>query len=222
MMNQTRTSIENVVERTVYIQTPSEFGTAFAIETDDNQYLVTAKHVVDSVLPGETVRVHSDQGVMVVAPVHIRVSDGDPDTGDVDVAVLQMPRPLPFQSNPPNFGSPEDLFVPQSVAMPTTEYYSTFGTRFMVTTRTGTIAAIVKPDHRGPFTGDLLVAIEAYQGFSGSPVIYWDMEGQPRLAGVAARLSWRTIPTFGPGPVHSGLIGCFHISHALDLIREIA
>ena len=217
-MDQARSSIESIIERTLYIQTLYESGTAFAIEYDDRQYLVTAKHVVDRVLVGETVRVHSDHDVAVVSPVEIKVSDGAPDSGDVDVAVLQMPHPFPFRSSTPTLGRPEDLYVPQSVAMPTAEYYCAFGTGFLVTTRTGTIAAIVKPEHRGPLTGDLLVEIEAYQGFSGSPLIYWDAEGQARLAGVAARLSWRTIPVFGPAPGHSGLIGCFHISHALDLV----
>ena len=218
-MDQARSSIEGIIERTLYIQTLYESGTAFAIEHGDRQFLVTAKHVVDRVLVGETVRVHSDHGLAVVSPVEIKVSDGVPDTGDVDVAVLQMPHPFPFRSSTPTLGHPEDLYVPQSIAMPTAEYHNAFSTAFVVTTRTGTIAAIVKPEHRGPFTGDLLVEIEAYQGFSGSPLIYWNSEGQARLAGVAARLSWRTIPAFGPAPVHSGLIGCFHISHALDLMN---
>ena len=221
-MSQARASIEGIIERTLYIQTLSESGTTFAINYDDQQYLITAKHVVDKVLPGETVRIHSDYGVAVVSPVKIEVSDGDPDKGDVDVAVLQMPRSLPLQSSTPTLGCPEDLFVSQSVAMPTAEYYGTFRTGFVVTTRTGTTAAIVKPEHRSPFTGDLLVGIEAYQGFSGSPVIYWDAEGQARLAGIAARLSWRKTPVFGPEHIHSGLIGCFHIGHALDLVRAMA
>lgn len=221
-MNQDRASIENIIERTLYIRTPFEWGTVLAIEYENQQFLVTAKHVVDKLLPGETIRLHSENGAAVVSPGKIKLSGGDPDKGDVDVAVLEMPRKFPFRGSTPHIGSPEDLFVPQSVAMPTAEHFGTFNAGFVVTTRTGTIAAIVKPEHRGPFTGDLLVGIEAYQGFSGSPIIYWDAEGQAKVAGVAARLSWRTIPAFGPEPVHSGLIGCFHISHVLDLIRDLA
>ena len=121
-MNPDRTSMEGIAERTFYIQTLSESGTTFAITCDDQQYLITAKHIVDKVLPGETVRIHSNHGVAIVSPIKIEISDGDPDQGDVDVAVLQMPRPLPLQSNTPALGSPEDLFVSQNVAMPTAEY----------------------------------------------------------------------------------------------------
>ena len=221
-MNQDRASIESIIERTLYIRTPFEWGTVLAIEYENQQFLVTAKHVVDKLLPGETISLHSEQGVAEVSPVKIKLSGGDPDNGDVDVAVLEMPLKIPFRGSTPHIGIPEDLFVPQSVAMPTAEYFGTFNTGFVVTTRTGSIAAIVKPEHRGPFTGDLLVGIEAYQGFSGSPIIYWDAEGQAKVAGVAARLSWRTIPAFGPRPVHSGFIGCFHISHVFDLMRDLA
>lgn len=130
--------------------------------------------------------------------------------------------PYPFKAVSPFWAPAEDLFVSQDIVMPTAEHYGTFKTSFIVTTRTGTIAAIVKPGHRGPFTGDVLVGIEAYQGFSGSPIVCWGTDGQAKLAGVAARLSWRSIPAFGPGNVHSGFIGCFHIGHALDLVRAMA
>ena len=224
-MNEARVNIQSVIERTCYIKARATWGTAFAIESNERQYLITAKHIVDNaagrVQSGEEVAIYSDCGPKVVTPLRIEVSDGDPDQGAGDVAALQMPRPLSFQSRTPTLARREDLFVTQRVAMPTAEYFGVFGPPFVVTTRTGTISAIMKRGHRGPYTGDFLLGIEAYQGFSGSPVIYWDTEGQPRLAGVAARLSWRAIPVLGPGSVHTGFIGCFHISHALELVRAM-
>ena len=215
--------IENMIERTVYIRTSAGDGTAFVLERSGQQYLVTAKHVVkngiDDLLPGETVRIHSDQRMAVRVVERIQVSGGNPDDGDVDVAVLQLNQSLPFQSNAPALGCPEELFVPQAVAMPTAEHWSGFRTGFVITTRTGSIAKIVKPEHRASHTGDFLVEIEAYPGFSGSPIVCWDADGQVRLAGVATRYSWRTMQSFGPAPVHSGFIGCFYIQHAIDLIR---
>ena len=156
-MNQARESIEGVIERTFHIRTMFNSGTAFVIENNDQQYLITAKHIVDGVLLGETVRLSSGLGITVVAPVEIAVGKGQPDQGGVDVAVLKVPQVFSFQSSTPALGRPEDLFVPQNIAMPTAEHFHDFGTGFGVTTRTGTIAAIVKPEHRGPYTGDLLV-----------------------------------------------------------------
>ena len=220
-MNQARADISGIIERTFHIKTPNNSGTAFAIEHNERHYLITAKHVIDGAPQGEAVHIFSDLGMMTVSPSKAEVSDGDPDKGAVDVAALQMSRPLPLESSAPTLGLSEDLFVPQSVAMPTAEQFSVFGASFIVTTRTGTIAALVKNGQRGPGTGDFLVEMEAYPGFSGSPIVYWDTEKRPRIAGVAARISYRYIPILEFGRVHTGLIGCFHITHALDLIRTM-
>ena len=225
-MNETRTDIANVIERTFHIRTSAGNGTAFAIEYNGQQYLVTAKHIVkndyDDLLPGETVRLLSDQGMEIQPVARIETCDGDPNSGDVDIAVLQLNQSLPFQGNAPALGRPEELFVPQTVAMPTAEHWVGFRTGFVITTRTGAIGKIVKSEHRASHTGDFLVEIEAYPGFSGSPLVCWDTEGQARLAGIATRFSWRTLQAFGPEPVHSGFIGCFHIQHAVDLIQAMA
>ena len=104
--------------------------------------------------------------------------------------------------------------------MPTAEYfisYSTLGAPVIVA-RTGTIAAIV--ESRGVHTGDLMVGIEAYPGFSGSPVVYWDAGGLPRIGAIAARWTHHTAPNIGA--VHSGFLGCFHIKHATELISKMA
>ena len=154
-------NIQGVIERTCHIKTRVNWGTAFAIEFNKRQYLITAKHIVDNangkVRPGETVDICTDFGPQAVTPLKIEVSDGDPDQGDVDVAVLQMPRSLSFQSSTPILGRREDLFLTQRVAMPTSEYFGVFGAPFVVTTRTGIISAIMKRGHRGPYTGDFLL-----------------------------------------------------------------
>ena len=225
-MNQARPDIGNVIERTVHIRTSIDSGTSFAIEHEDHQYLVTAKHVIsngiDGVRPEETIRLYTDDRRMMVASVQRPAASGDePNSGGVDVAVLELSQRISFAGNSPAIGRPEDLFVTQNISMASTEHLIAFGTDFGITTRTGTIAKIVNPNNRGAFTGDFLVDIEAYHGFSGSPVIYCDSEGQARLVGVAARMSWRTIPTFGAAPVPSGLIGCLHIQRAIGLLQTL-
>ena len=226
-MKQARLNLANVLERTFHIRTSVSNGTALAIEINDLQFLVTAKHLVmsgsDSVLKGETIRLYTDVGQIVVPQVvEIAVGDGDPDQGGVDVAVLKLSQSFNFNSESPTTVRPEDLFVTQRVAMPSAEHWTAFGISFGITTRTGTIAKIIKPENRGKATGDFLVGMEAYQGFSGSPIICFDEEGKVGFAGVAARLSWRSIQVFGPGPVHTGFIGCFHIQHALTLIQNMS
>ena len=225
-MKQSRPDITNIIERTLYIKTAFSTGTAFAIDLAGNQYLVTAKHIVisntDSVLPGETIRLYNDIGQLVVTQVVQNVaSPGDPDQGGVDVAVLKLSQLLNFNGKSPNTVRPEELFITHRVAMPSAENFIDFGTSFGITTRTGTIAKIGKPGNRGRAAGDFLVEMEAYPGFSGSPIISFDEEGKAAVAGVAARWSWRSIAAFGPARVHTGFIGCFHIQHALQLIQNM-
>ena len=225
-MNQRRPDIENIIERTFYIRTSFESGTALVIEFDKHQYLITAKHVVIAksgrIVPGDTIQIYPDSGRGMEVPVKaIATNPEDPDKGGIDVAVLELSQTIDFDGESPVVGCPDDLFITQNMAMPSTEHFAEFGTSFGVTTRSGTIAKIVSPDNRGPYSGDFLIGIEAYPGFSGSPIICWDSDGQTVLVGVAARYSWRKYTTFGSVPIHSGFIGCFHIQHAFDLIRTI-
>ena len=218
--------IANMIERTFHIRTAVNSGTAFVIECEGLQCLVTAKHVVATgfvgVGPGETIRLYGDQGQMYVASVQqIAANPEDPDGGGIDVAVLELSHQFEFDGNTPVLAGRGDIFLTQSVAMPSMEHWTAFGGQFGITTRTGTVAKVVQPGRRGPFTGDFLVEIEAYQGFSGSPIVAWDAEGNARLTGIAARMSWRTVPTFGTAPVHSGFVGCFFVQHALELARAI-
>ena len=226
-MKKARCEITNIIERTFHVRTSFESGTAIAIEVDGDQFFVTAKHLVMSaaggVMKGETVRLYTDTGqILLPQVVEIMVGEGVPDEGGIDVAVLKLSQRFNFQRESPTIFKPEDLFPTQRVAMPSAEHWSDFGSSFGITTRTGTIAKIVKPENRGPATAEFLVEMEAYQGFSGSPIACYDEEGQIGLAGVAVRLSWRSIQVFGPGPVHTGFIGCFHVQHAINLIKGIS
>ena len=214
-----RADIRGIIERTLRITTLNGNATAFAVDIDDRQYLVTAKHVADKILVGETVRIQGEPGVAIVSPDGIALGDGNADEGGVDVAVLRLNNPIPFQSHPLPLGSPEDFFITQDVAIPTTEHFVQFENFRppLVVTRTGTVAALV--ESRGMHTGDMLVEIQAYPGFSGSPVVYWDAKERPRVGAVAARWSYRApLSELGPNSIHSGFIGCFHIHHVSDLI----
>ena len=226
-MSQAQSQINSIVERTLHLRTRVLNGTAFAIEQGNHQYWVTAKHVVDTgtgrLNPGETIRLYGDHGQAIHTQVQsIAVSPGNPDVGDVDVAVLELVQPIVFSGGALPIGNQNDLFLTQSIAMPTAEQWPNFGPAFGIPIRSGTIAKTYQAEQRGPYTGDFLVEMKAYQGFSGSPIIYWTTEGSARIIGVATRLSWRTIPgAFGSNPVHTGFIGAFYIQHALELIREM-
>ena len=227
MTSGAQAEIANMVQRTFFIRYLSSIGTAFAIEEDEHQYLVTAKHMVvtgnDRIQQGETVRLYGDDGQPMVFPVEgVAACDGDPDHGGIDVAVLELSSRIPVTGGSPNTGRPEDLHVAQNIIMPTAEFSAALGPAFGIAVRTGSVAKmIVRPESRSAHTGDFLVTAEAYPGFSGSPILSVEEEGKVSLVGIAARFSWRNIPAFNNAPVHTGLIGCFHIVHALEGIRTM-
>ena len=226
-MKQAPLDMANILERTFHIRTSVDSGTALGIEFDEKQYLVTAKHLIESgsnrVLPGGTIHLYTDKGLLLTEQVlHTAASPGNPEEGGVDVAVLRLRAQVTFSSESPTVGKPEDLFVTQTVAMPSAENFSDFGISFGIITRTGTIAKLVRAENRGPYSGDFLVGMEAYPGFSGSPIICCDEEGDVSVVGVAARWSGRPLQKFGSGLVHTGLIGCFHMQHALKLMQSMS
>ena len=82
---------ENVIQRTFNIRRGESQGTAFTIDRAGRQYLVTARHVVESIVPGENISVwHEEQWKALDVNV---VGVGE---GEVDVAVLAPP----FQISP--------------------------------------------------------------------------------------------------------------------------
>ncbi len=57
----------NIINRTFHIKANNSFGTAFSIEVNDDQYLISAKHVVESILfhNGDSIEIemfHDDIG----------------------------------------------------------------------------------------------------------------------------------------------------------------
>ena len=73
----------DVIQRTFHIARANSHGTAFTIDKEGKQYLVTARHVVEGIASGECISVvHEAQPKLLEIKV---VGVGE---GEVDVAVL--------------------------------------------------------------------------------------------------------------------------------------
>ena len=225
-MSTVPSEITTIIERTFHIRTPIGVGTAFFIDVEDSQYLITAKHVianaVDSLAPAESIRIGSDSGSTAVVHVaRLATGAGDPDAGGIDIAVLELQRKFPFSYTSPPIAGPQDLYPTQEVIMPSAELWTAFGSASGITFRNGSISRVNRLPERSVHMGEFTVAIEAYGGFSGSPVFCRDEEKTLKLAGVAARYSWQQIPNLGNAFVHTGMLGCFYMQHALDAINDL-
>lgn len=94
----------NVFRRTFFIKFGQSTGTAFTVDCDGRQYLITARHVVDGIANGATIGIRRhgqwhDKSVQVVGY-------GDPARLEEDVAVLALPDQISpsFQMEPTSSG----------------------------------------------------------------------------------------------------------------------
>ena len=193
--------LASILERTFRIKTAVDFGTAFIVEGKQGQFLITAWHLVsgesDHHQVGETIRLYGNEGLKIVSPVaNLWTPSGELDEGAGDIAVMKLGDRLEFETPKPVVGWDDEVFVPQEVVMPTSETYSIDPHTLGVTTKSGTVARVVRDERRNSVSGDFMVAIEAYPGFSGSPILTRRLNGDVRLVGLAARWSWRTVPEF--------------------------
>jgi hypothetical protein len=160
----------NVLLRTLLIQA-SEGGTAFTIEVDGRQYLITAKHVVGK-LPNEavsTIQVRKKNGW---SPLKVTVFKCD---DPVDIGVLVPPAQVSV--NFPLEPTSKGMMVGQEayfVGFP----YGTFTTYANQPDVFGFVKrATVAQFDSMPNIQAQMIELDGYNnpGFSGSPVVYRDI-----------------------------------------------
>ena len=173
----------NAIQRTFHIKRGDASGTAFAIDRASRQYSVTARHVVDGIIPGDTIAVfHESQWKNVTVDV---VGIGE---ADADAAVLSCPTQL--APTYPLEASATGLAYGQTV------YFLGFPFGWdgggenihrdspIPFVKTGIISALIfgNPTH-------FFIDGHGNKGFSGGPVVFVP-NGQPqtelRMAGIVA------------------------------------
>ena len=83
----------NVYQRTFRIKWGDSVGTAFTLDIESKQYLVTARHVVEGIVSGDHINISHDKRWMDIAVKVVGMSDEE-----TDVAVLSCP----IQLSPPH------------------------------------------------------------------------------------------------------------------------
>lgn len=224
------------------------FGTAFTIEVDDRQYLITAKHVVAGLKGEDAVQIRNgDQW----SPFKVKVLRCD---DPIDIAVLVPPVQLTvtFPLEP----TMEGLQFAQDM------YFVGFPYGLSTTFPGGFSVALVK---KAIFSGERnekgvdLLFLDGHNnpGFSGGPIVFRDLSRSGatfKVAGVVSGFRHDTTPVLQPVEIkpgeirpedialgrivekegrlfrlreteqlvrfNTGIVVGYSISHAVDLIRK--
>lgn len=170
-------------------------GTAFTIEVNKRQYLITAKHVVASLKPSDSIQVFSDNRWQ---PLNVKVFRcKDP----VDIAVLvppfQITQALPLEPTLSNMVWGQDMYFlgfPFGMSIPGG---GTNGSYPIAIVKKGILSAISSQN------GAKVILLDGYNdpGFSGGPIVFRHIGG-PRytfyLAGVITGFRPELVPVTKP------------------------
>jgi S1-C subfamily serine protease len=208
----------NFIHRTFRIKCGNSVGTGFTIDIDNKQYLITAKHVVQSFESPAGLEVFGNE---VWLPIPAKLVAHHP---EADISVIAPSQPL----SPPNLpitASSNGIAYGQDV------YFLGFPYGVLsqvIFGESGHPLPLVKKAVLSSFAGNVyLLDGHNNPGFSGAPVIFNQMGGPPTHVG-AVISGYR----FSPEPVflnesattftfreNTGIIISYKIELALELIK---
>jgi hypothetical protein len=159
----------NVFERVFLVQGPVEGGTAFTIEVDGRQYLITAKHVVKGMKEDDRIQIRKNDQWFPLTVKVFRCDD------PVDIAVLIPPSQLSV--NFPLEATAEGVFFGGETSFLGFPYGITTGLKLaggypLPLVKKATLSGMIP---LVPDKGSIIV-LDGYNnpGFSGSPVVFRD------------------------------------------------
>lgn len=229
----------NVFRRVVQIQfvhdhdgqPTAHSGTAFTLEADNSQYLVTASHILHGATGETVVHAVSDLGHRKISAVPIRPK------GAVDVVALKLEKNLTvrFPLKPTTKGmvvSQQVYFLGFPFGLHTRDNKG-FTVPFI---KSGIISAM---DYSDPSQWILYIDAHNNTGFSGGPIVFWHGQSNSfRVAGVVSGYRPGEQPVYREVHERDGTVsktavqGVFarenpgilighHIKHIVDAIESV-
>ena len=212
----------NILQRTFQLSFGKGQGTCFTIDYDNRQYIVTARHIVESITDSATIHIKHEK-VWKDCPVNL-VGHGE---GEVDISVLAAPIQI----------SPTYLLPPTTDGLAYGQDVYFLGFPYGWSSEVGELnenfpfplikkAIISGADPKASY---FLLDGHNNRGFSGGPVVFSEAGKPGAQLSVAAVISGY-LP--GQEPVklendisfelkyNSGVIVAYGIKHAIDLISQ--
>jgi S1-C subfamily serine protease len=214
----------NILTRVLYIKYGQGTGTAFTIEINERQYLITANHVVSGIKDGESISIFHDSNWEDI-PVKLINCDKP----DVDIIVLaasqQLTPTLPLEPTMDGLVFGQDVYFLGFPFGFFTEDRGGFNNRFPFPfIKKGIISAIDKSSD-----GIVSLFVDGHNnpGFSGGPIVFVDLNTQKlKVGGVVSGYHSQEAPIYYQGTqlpfvsnLNTGLLVGYGIHHAVDAIK---
>lgn len=209
----------NIIQRVFMIRYGKASATAFVIDVDNRQYLVTARHVVHTMSDRDKLEIYSngswcDLDVMLVGHAE----------GGVDISVL-APTSVLVPHALPVVASTEGLVYGQDV------YFLGFPygwSEEIVVGDAGYPLPFVKKAIVSLFGAEVWI-LDGHnnRGFSGAPVVFMNSERSVQVCAVVSGYRWVKQAIHGEAmeakysyQYNTGLMNVYRIDFALDLIFQ--
>ena len=209
----------NVIHRVFRVRFGGATGTAFAIDVDGRQYLVTAKHVIDTLADEAQLDVYANGGWTALPVKLVGHAPADTDVSAMATNRRMTPGPLPLEP------SQDGLIYGQDV------YFLGFPYNILSRYVSGTDGfplPLAKRALLSCFEHDLLL-LDGHNnpGFSGGPVVFTEANRRDfKVAAVVSGFQAVEEPVYESGqktPLvymhNTGITVAYSISHAVSLIR---
>jgi S1-C subfamily serine protease len=220
----------NVIYRVLRTRSPAGTGSAFTIEVDGKQYLITARHNVKDPAAVAALELWIDGRWTPAAAARVLY----PANGAVDIAALDLGRPvtITFPLEPTSAGltlGQQVYFLGYPFGLSTSGPPGFGEIPFL---KSGIVSAI---DARNPEATVLYVDGQNNPGFSGGPIVFWHTEsGGFRVAGVISGYRNEALPVLREKDLrdpnarayndlytraNSGIVVGYDIKHIVEAIR---
>lgn len=220
----TKMITSNVYHRVFFIRA-AQYGTAFTLDVDGRQYLVSAKHVIQGEDGMPPVTFFHD-GTWKPLPVNLVGAA----PGEIDVVVLaseiRLSPPLPLEPSIEGIIFGQDVFFVGFPYKMWTNAGSALAGRPCPFIKKGTLSSTFD---RGDGISRLFVDATNNAGFSGGPLVYSrPNQFDYRVAGVVSGFKIEYEPVIDQDGEETGLqvayntgfLLAYHIGYAVDLIRR--
>ena len=225
----------NVIYRVLRIRTPTDTGSAFTIEVDGKQYLITARHLLEGFgSQGEIELWMEDRWSRI--PVRAIY----PAKETVDIAALDAGRPLtvtfPLEPSAGGLTLGQQVYFlgyPYGLGTAGSAAPAPPGFGEIPFLKSGIVSAM---DDRDPEAGLLYLDGHNNPGFSGGPIVFWHDESRRfRVAGVVRGYRNEALPVLKKKNLddpraqahndlytraNSGIVIGYDIRHIIDAIRR--